>query len=96
MGFGTGVGVGVGVGVGPGVGIGVGVGSGGVGVDVDETVTRQAAVFEPSSAVADIIASPFALAVTTPVSSTVATETLSLSHFNVLLVALLGVIVAIN
>ena len=60
------------------------------------TVTVQVAVLLPSSEVAVIVALPAALAVTSPLASTVATEVLLLVQFTFLLVALLGATVAVK
>ena len=59
------------------------------------TVTSQVAVYFPSLVVAVIFAVPEDFAVTFP-SETVATSSLSLVHITSLLVASVGVIVAVN
>ena len=60
------------------------------------TVTRQIAVMPPSAVVTVMVAVPGATAVTLPLPSTVATDKLSLLHVTFLLVASLGVMVALR
>ena len=60
------------------------------------TVTAQVAVLEPSAVVTVMVAEPAVTAVTLPVLSTVATAVLLLFQETDLLVALSGVIVAVN
>jgi hypothetical protein len=60
------------------------------------TVTVQVAVLPPSEVVTVIVADPGATAVTVPFSDTVATAVLLLLQLTALLVALVGVMVAIR
>ena len=61
------------------------------------TVTAQVAVLlEPSAVLAVMVAVPLDTAVTRPVLLTVATDVLLLVHVTLLLVALLGVTVAVS
>ena len=61
------------------------------------TVTAQVAVlFDPSAALAVIVAVPLDTAVTNPVLLTVATAVLLLLHVTLLLVAFSGVTVAVS
>jgi hypothetical protein len=66
------------------------------GVTNEPTVTEQVAVLLPSAVVTVIMALPKVLAVTTPVSETVATAVLLLLHDTDLFVALEGATVAVN
>ena len=64
--------------------------------DAVVTVTLQLAVFPPSEVLTAIVAVPVALAVTTPLDETVATEVLLEDQVTDLLVALEGLTVALR